>query len=294
MTAALLFAFRGALGFGLGGGLLLGVVSLSSRSTAEEISFLGEWQARRSLSTSPIRSAEFGEDGTLHLLTPGGEYSAARYRVLDATNAVITGDVPWTRARLILNPDYPTMAATDLELSDKAGAIVEMRWFRRKGPGAGGSTGTSLGGIVALVFLSGAIAAVVLTVGTGKTVAAAIGFGCGAVPASFVVLFVMISLQGGGQPDYVWGALGCGFGFAVMGAVGGFAIRPVLFLAGAVSFGIAGAVWGGVVFWMTAHEGSGVSSLGTLAGVAGFVVPVILGGGVFGLVLGLFGTNAEN
>jgi len=143
-------------------------------------------------------------------------------------------------------------------------------------------------------FLCGAFGAIVLTWGVEPVFPGAAGFGCGFIITSFLVFFTMVSLQGGGTPEYGWGATGCGIGFALGGGLGGLSIRRELAIAGALAFGIAGALWGFVVFWL---EGQGneelLSPMLKYFGIFVFILPYLLGGALFGAVFGYMLTEED-
>ena len=141
--------------------------------------------------------------------------------------------------------------------------------------------------ILVAYFLSGAIGAMVLTWGLEPVFRGAAGFGFGFVVAAVFVFFTMISLQGGGKPDYGWGAAGCGIGFALGGGIGGFSIRRELSIVGGLAFGVAGAMWGLMVFWLEGQEvGTLLSLLLKYLGIVVFIFPYLSGGALFGAALG--------
>jgi hypothetical protein len=136
-------------------------------------------------------------------------------------------------------------------------------------------------------FLSGAFGAFFLLWGLEEALKGAIGFGIGFVLTSFMVLFTMLSLQASAGPEYSWGAIGCGIGFGLGGGLGGAFIRLELALAGALSFGIAGAAWGLLVFYhVWERKGALLLSLGDIAGLLVILFPYLLGGALFGAALG--------
>lgn len=146
--------------------------------------------------------------------------------------------------------------------------------------------------ILIAYFLCGAFGAIVLTWGIEPAFPGAAGFGCGFIITSFLVFFTMISLQGGGRPEYAWGATGCGIGFALGGGLGGLSIRRELAIAGGLAFGIAGALWGFIVFWL---EGQGneelLSPILEYFGIVVFILPYLLGGALFGAAFGYMVTE---
>jgi hypothetical protein len=288
MWNALQYALRGAFGFGLGAVILFGVVYLAAQPpdrTNEEISIVGEWQG----SYTPVHSARFDENGSFRFLTLKGKRTAGTYQVIDATNARLVSEGAWKRATLVPNPDYPGMSSTKLILIDEKGDTIELRWFRKSPPDPREGRGQSWSAALVVPFIAGAVGAIVLTLGSDKVVRGAAGFGCASIPAAFIILFTMLSLQGGGKPDYVWGAIGCGVGFGLVGAIGGLAIKPVLFLPGALSFGLAGAIWGGLGFWMEYGGPIAEGTLGKLLSLLVLVAPFMLGGGLFGAAVGVLG-----
>jgi hypothetical protein len=136
-------------------------------------------------------------------------------------------------------------------------------------------------------FLSGAFGAIFLLWGLEEALRGAIGFGIGFVVTSFMVFFTMLSLQASAGPEYVWGAIGCGIGFGLGGGLGGAFIRLELAVAGALSFGIAGALWGLLVFYhVWERKGALLVSLGDIAGLFVILFPYLLGGALFGAAVG--------
>jgi len=146
--------------------------------------------------------------------------------------------------------------------------------------------------ILIAYFLCGAIGAIVLTWGLEPMYRGAAGFGCGFVITSFIVFFTMISLQGGGRPEYGWGATGCGIGFALGGGLGGLSIRRELSIAGGLAFGVAGAAWGLIVFWLAGQrKGALLLSILDYFGIVVAIFPYLLGGALFGAALGYMVTE---
>ncbi len=291
MPAVLQFVLRGAIGFGLGGLIAMGLVITQSRSVPDNLHYLpraegespltGQWQDGQ----SPIRSAQFEADGTFLLLGKArGSVSEGTYTMLDDASAQLKTNAPWVTATVRLNPAYP--GSPELDLGNEDGTITTLRWFRKSAPADPPPGGTLW--MFGVPFLCAGIGAGVLTWGKPHAVRAIIGFGLGAIPAAFVVLFTLISLQGGGRPDYLWGALGCGIGFALAGGIGGLSIRPALLLPGLFCFGLAGAAWGPLAFWCVTH-GSGAGSPGGVAAALGLIlIPFSIGGGLFGAAMALF------
>ena len=146
--------------------------------------------------------------------------------------------------------------------------------------------------ILIACFLCGAIGAIVLTWGLEPVFRGAVGFGCGFVIAEFFVFFTMISLQGGGRPEYGWGATGCGIGFALAGGLGGLSIRRELSIVGGLAFGISGALWGLTVFWLEGQtKGPPLSPILGYLGILVSVLPYLAGGALFGAALGYMVTE---
>jgi hypothetical protein len=141
-------------------------------------------------------------------------------------------------------------------------------------------------------FLCGAFGAMVLTWGLEPVFRGAAGFGCGFIIAAIFVFFTMISLQAGGKPEYGWGAAGCGIGFALGGGLGGLSIRRELSIVGGLAFGVAGAAWGLVVFWLAGQrKGALLVSILDYFGIVVFIFPYLLGGALFGAALGYMVTE---
>ena len=138
-------------------------------------------------------------------------------------------------------------------------------------------------------FMCGALGAIILTWGPEPSFGGAAGFGCGFVITSFAVFFTMISLQASAGPEYAWGATGCGIGFAVGGGLGGLCIGPRFAIPGALSFGASGAVWGLMMFWFSGQKGEMQlpSIAASLVGILAIAFPFLVGGALFGAVVGL-------
>lgn len=139
--------------------------------------------------------------------------------------------------------------------------------------------------------LSGAIGAGVLTWGVtdrATTVRAAIGFAIGFFLAPFMLFFTMMSLQGGGRPDVVWGAIGFGIAYGIAGAIGAAFLSLRYIPAGLASFGATGAA-SGYLFFLIAGltKGAPPSTLATLASLTSLLIPFLLGGALFGAAIGL-------
>jgi hypothetical protein len=99
-------------------------------------------------------------------------------------------------------------------------------------------------------------------------------------------------LQGGGKPDYSWGATGFGIGFALGGGLGGLSIRRELSVIGGLAFGITGALWGLIVFWLEGQTiGRPLSSILAYFGIVMFIFPYLLGGALFGAAVGYMVTE---
>ncbi len=130
------------------------------------------------------------------------------------------------------------------------------------------SAGGRVSGMIFFVlgpFACGVIGGALLAAGS-DTPRTAAGFGCGFVPLWFVIVVVLTSLQGGGAPEYGYGAIGHGIAFAIAGGLGGLATRRGLGLSGALVFGLAGALGGYLSFKGNMLLGMGAA--GTLGGAA--------------------------
>lgn len=129
-------------------------------------------------------------------------------------------------------------------------------------------------------FPGGAIgwgAFVVLSGGRARdAIPGAAGFGVGFVLSFFIVMFVHISLQGGGQPEYGYAAVGCGVGYGIAGAIGGAFSGRALFLRAMAAFGIAGAIGGPLSFFMIYHGVAPLFDFGMI------LLPYALGGAILG------------
>lgn len=148
----------------------------------------------------------------------------------------------------------------------------------------------SLCGSLLAIFASGAVGGAVLAWGTDEpvvTLRIAAGFGAGAVVTMFMLMFVFLSLQGGGRPDITWGAVGSGIAFAAGGGVGGFLVGPRYALWGALAFGVPGAMMGGSIFFL---QGVTTSTwLINCIGISSVVGLPTIGGAVFGAIVGAYG-----
>ncbi len=127
-------------------------------------------------------------------------------------------------------------------------------------------------------FLLGASAAIGFSFGAGteSETRSATAFGVGFVFAVTMILFSLISIQGGGRPDFAWGAIAGGIGLGVAGAMGGASIRFALLVPGAIAFGVGGAI-GGYLSFKAVDLNYGLEGLVVAWGVAG-----TLAGGLFG------------
>jgi hypothetical protein len=136
-------------------------------------------------------------------------------------------------------------------------------------------------------FLCGATGAIILLWQIEGAYRAAIGFGFGFVISSFLIMFTMLSLQGSANPEYAWGATGCGIGFALAGGLGGMLLGGRFALAGAFSFGVAGAAWGLLLFFhFWQRKGAVLLSLTDYIGILVILFPYVIGGALFGAFMG--------
>ena len=290
MTTVLQFTLRGLAGFVLAGVILLGAARLTVPRAArqdESPSFVGEWQHKE----GAIDRGAFGEDGTFYLLPRGGGRAfEGTYTLVDPVTARLVSDSPWTHVALVGDPQY--LSSYELHFTNEEGASAQLRWFRKKAPDPHGTGG--LGGLLALLaapVIGAAVAGALLSPSVERATRAALGFGGAAVPATFIVLFTFISLQGGGTPEYAWGATGCGIAFAILGGVGGLCLRPKLAVPGALILGLAGALWGWTVFRMAGPAASDAGSQTPAHTAALLLLPLALGGALFGAVVGAFGVE---
>jgi hypothetical protein len=121
-------------------------------------------------------------------------------------------------------------------------------------------------------FLGGAAGATIFMAGGDFHPRAIPGFGVGFALLWLFEVFVHISIQGGGDPQYVWAVLGSAIGFAAGGALGATSIRLGLAISGAATFGVAGALGGFMSFYLIAHgfsEGSMPAAFGFAGVLAG-------------------------
>jgi hypothetical protein len=124
-------------------------------------------------------------------------------------------------------------------------------------------------------------------VGRRAAPVAAHRFALGFAPSGLLVLFSLISLQARVEPG--WGATAWGMGLAVGGGIGGGYLRraphagPLTFaspgLAGALAFGLSGAVggWLGFALFPTMR----IAGLGV-----GMATALVLGGALLGAAVG--------
>ncbi len=127
-------------------------------------------------------------------------------------------------------------------------------------------------------FFLGAAAAIGISFGAGPEVQtrSVMAFGSGFIFATAMMLFSLVSIQGGGRPDFAWGAIAGGIGFGAAGAIGGASIRFYLVIPGAIAFGVAGAI-GGFLSFKAIDLNYGIASLCAAWGLIG-----AMAGGVFG------------
>lgn len=208
------------------------------RHTATEPAVIGEWQGHG----GRVRYARFEPDGTFAIAPPGrAEWIAGAYTMTGPLTAGLQPPEPWATARVELAP--PPGNRPKLILANDAGEIEQLRWFRRSAPAARPSSGREVMLFLACPFIAGALGAAILLFGRRNWLNGALAFGAAAIPAALILTFTLISLQGGGRPDYAWIAVGCATGFALFGLIGGAGLAARLAIAGAVDFGLAGAVF---------------------------------------------------
>jgi len=276
MMAVVVPALRGALGFGLGGLILfmaLGLCVPRATMPKETPSFVGRWWGAKSPDPAAVGSAEFKEDGTVLIQIAGGSQpERGTYTLTDANNARLNATSFWTHATV--------NERQELHLRNDAGTRAQ-----RLGPVSPASQWLARLLLPLLAAISAVVGATILFRGTRKAVRASIGFAVGAWPGALLVLFTLISLQGGGQTSSSWGAVGCGLGFGLAGAIGALAVRPGLLLPGGLAFGAAGAVGGHVLFLMVGRQVAVPMAMLTL------LLPFVLGGGLFGAATGLLGVE---
>jgi len=273
-------ALRGSVGFAIASMIAAGgffVISAEPdnlsyhHSAAGEAAVVGEWRASR----SRVRYARFEPDGTFAIAPSGREkWITGTYEMAGPHSARLDPDEPWATAQVELRdrPESP-----ELVLTGPGGETTRLRWFRRSPPPARLSGGRDMMLLLLLPFLAGALGATILLLGREDCLRGALAFGVAAIPAALAILFTLISLQGGGQPDYGWLATGCGFGFALFGLIGGASLSARLALAGALSFGLAGA----------ACCPAAVAAGGTPLSAAMPLMPFALGGAAFGAAVEL-------
>ena len=119
------------------------------------------------------------------------------------------------------------------------------------------SKGTYIGFVPGIVVMAlpGAAAGALFALGTDRVSATAAGFGIGMALAWFGSVFVQMSIQGGGRPEYIWLAAGCGIAYAIGGAIGGVTLGCRNAFVGAAAFGIGGAINGVMTGWLAVRGG---------------------------------------
>jgi hypothetical protein len=152
--------------------------------------------------------------------------------------------------------------------------------------------------IIASVALSGALGAAALTwkaADAATMIRGAIGFAGGFLVMSFGQMFTLISIQGGGRPEYGWGAIGFGVSFAIGAGIGTLFLRPSLAPVGALAFGIPGAASGALLFKglgvLLVYNPDGAKAIAAIVTVVGFLLPYVVGGAVLGAALGFAGRD---
>lgn len=122
----------------------------------------------------------------------------------------------------------------------------------------------------------GVLAGMGFLFGDGMETRTPLAFGCGFVIAYAIVWFSLVSIQGGGQPDYIWGTAAGAIGWGLAGGIGAASMRFALMVYGAVAFGMCGALCGFLTF-KAIDLGHGLESMAVAWGFAG-----TLAGGLFG------------
>lgn len=199
------------------------------------------WHGQASEYEWAVKRATLEGDGAIRLETNRGVITG-RYAKEDADNArlELESAAPWTKITL-LNRDTLVIANDDDSRAQRL--VSERRKWRQ--------TAEALFYVLPFV---GAVAGILLLAGGSGAVPRMIAGSCAAtIPGGFLIILTFISIQGGGEPDYVWGAIGCGTGWAVIGGVGLGMAGCGSALAGALLFGVAGAVWGYAGFWYAVH-----------------------------------------
>jgi hypothetical protein len=128
-------------------------------------------------------------------------------------------------------------------------------------------------------FVLGALAGTGISYGSGAETRSAPAFGCGFVFTTAMVLFSLISIQGGGRVDFAWGAIAGGIGLGVAGAMGGASIRFAFLIPGAIAFGVGGAI-GGYLSFRAIDLNYGLESLVVAWGLAGTIAGGLLGAAI--------------
>ena len=263
------YALRGCLGFGLGGLVLILGLHISPPRPEESRGFTGKWYGKKSPSKYAVKTAQFKNDGTFSFQMQDGKRVSGSYTETDETNITFEGSPYYTNALV--------SRGSQLHLGNDTGTHAQVLTSRPSSSPGGG-----LLRMIALPVICAIIGAAVLTAGTEHTIGAIIGFCIGSALATFMALFTMVSLQGGGKPDYAWGAIGMGISAALTGFAGGFGIRPAMAIPGAIAFAIGGTIGGIVTFWLASGPQISVPAGALL--LPSFMISGLLFGAVFGLM----------
>jgi len=137
-------------------------------------------------------------------------------------------------------------------------------------------------------FICGAVGTGVLTHDLEPSSRGATGFGCAFVILSFIFFLMELGHEHG--PNFKAAPVEYGIAFAIGGGIGGASLRLKLLPVAAISFGIAGAVWGPL--WLL-YGGGTPTSLTDFEEVALMVMPFALGGALFGAAIGYMARNRE-
>lgn len=125
-------------------------------------------------------------------------------------------------------------------------------------------------------WVLGVVAGMLFLFGGDMETRTPLAFGCGFAIAYAIASFSLVSIQGGGQPEFWWGAIAGAMGWAFAGAIGGGSMRLGLLLPGAITFGLCGALAGYLTF-KAIDLGYPFESMAVTWGFAGTIA-----GGLFG------------
>lgn len=290
----MIFALRGAVGFGLGILLTSGAFWLYSSSgergsLAYSLSNLGTHPVvggwRYFAEHGHIQDAKFSKDGTFWIRYTKGDYRQSVQKPSEKKG--VTGTYSRTDASTVqLQPPTPYVSAR-LDKKDKRllevvredGMVEPLACDDTQGPSNGRSL-VFLINAIGWFCMTGAVGALVLLYGTAHWKRATVGFGVSFVPISLAMLFLPLVIWGFGEshtnefgagPVAVWL-----IGHALYGGIGGCCKCRELALPGAVAFGLPE-----LFFFVAALLAANLEIMGF---AVIFALPI--GGALFGFVVG--------